>query len=96
MNRQERLTRYINAMFDKDNVRTVIPDCVQNDFYMEGSVDGKIVIYNICNCSKNLLYQVAWCLYHKHDVTCVTRFNPYTNSGTIRVLIKGDERVANL
>jgi len=46
MNRQERLTRYINAMFDKDNVRTVIPDCVQNDFYMEGSVDGKIVIYN--------------------------------------------------
>lgn len=96
MNKQERVTNYIYGMFDKENVQIVIPDCVQNDCYMEGSVDGKIVIYNICNCSKNLLFHSAWALNLTYGVSCVPRFDHYFNSGTLRVLIKGAESEESL
>lgn len=88
MNKEESVTHYINAMFDKDNVQMAIPDCVQNDCYMEGVVDSKVVIYYIRNCSRNLLHQAKTCLYYNHGATCVIHFDPYSNSGTIIALIK--------
>jgi len=87
MNKQERATHFINGMFGEENVRMVIPDCVQNDCCMRGEVDGKIVVYNVRKCSRDLFFVAAECLYRKYDVSCSPRFDPYTNSGTIKVLI---------